>query len=68
MVYADLNVLLECIKDVNSLNVINEAFFFFVIAQIKHYSEHLNRGYHFLFRSTVLEGVPIFSYSGALQT
>lgn len=28
MVYADLNVLLECIKDVNSLNVINEAFFF----------------------------------------
>lgn len=38
----------------------------FSIAQIKHYSEHLNRGYHLLLHSTVLEGVPIFSYSGVL--
>lgn len=38
----------------------------FSIAQINHYSEHLNRGYHLLFHNTVLEGVPIFSYSGTL--
>lgn len=31
MVYADLKMLLSHIKDVNSLNVINEDYFFFIL-------------------------------------
>lgn len=56
---------LEHIKDVNSLNVINEANFFFNSPN-KTLFRALDRGYHLLFHSTVLEGVPIFSYSGVL--